>query len=199
MVTEQDFEMYVFQYSDMVYRIAFNYLKVREDAEDVYQNVFLKLYRNAKKYKDEEHVKRWLIRVTLNECHSLWRLPWMQRRSFVEDISKTIERKQIGKMAQQNALNDYEESVRDMLSKIPPKYGMVLYLYYYEEYSTKEIAGILKRKESTISSQMKRGKELLKRKLEERADEEGCLGKKVVLCTKTDGKMETELRRLGRV
>ena len=165
-MTDRDFEMYISRYSDMVYRIAFNYLKNREDAEDVYQNVFLKLYRNAKKYRDEEHAKRWIIRVTMNECHSLWRLPWKQRRSFVDDIGKTMEVKQSEKMTQHDSSDLYEESVRDMLSAIPPKYGMVLYLYYYEEYSTKEIAGIMKCKESTIRSQLKRGKDILRERME---------------------------------
>ncbi len=166
-MTEQEFEICVEKYSDLIYRIAFGYLKDKEDAEDVYQNVFLKLYRYKKDFKDEEHRKRWLIRVTVNECHSVWRLPWKQKRYAVEDIQNVVETAQHENEAGQENGSGQEEAVKEMLAEIPSKYGTVLYLYYYEEYSTKEIAVILKQKESTVRSQLKRGREMLKKKIME--------------------------------
>lgn len=159
----RQFEQAVQQYSDMVFRIAYSYFKNKEDAEDIYQNVFFKLFDNKKTFHDEEHRKRWLIRVTLNECHSLQHSPWKRKRQDCEDMDRLLEEK-ADKEDWQFPSSDMHE-VTEMLHCLPEKYSIVLYLYYYEEYSTKEIAVILKRAESTIRTQLMRGKEMLKKKM----------------------------------
>lgn len=165
---ESNYSKMVEKYSDMVYRIAFNYMKNQEDAEDVYQNVFLKLLTKIH-FRDAEHVKRWLIRVTINECHSLYRSPWKRRRQECDNLNILLENQQIEAYLEcDQALLDAVVDVTKLLKSIPEKYSIVMYLYYYEEYSTKEIAKILHRNESTVRTQLMRGKEILRKKMEER-------------------------------
>lgn len=161
----RQFEQALQQYSDMVFRIAYSYFRNKEDAEDIYQNVFFKLFANKKTFHDEEHRKRWLIRVTLNECHSLQYSPWKRKRQDCEDMERLLEKQTGQENRKYDFLDMYE--VTEMLYSLPEKYSIVLYLYYYEEYSTKEIAVILKRAESTIRTQLMRGKEMLKKKISE--------------------------------
>lgn len=162
---ESKYSELVQHYSDMVYRIAYSYLKNREDAEDIYQEVFLKALYRREGFREQEHAKRWLIRVTVNACHSLYRSPWKRRRQECDDWNVLSEKSQASEGWQ---VFDSLEEVRDMLSGLPAKYSIVLYLFYYEDYSTKEIAKMLKRKESTVRTQLMRGKELLKKRMEER-------------------------------
>ncbi len=165
---ESNYSKMVEKYSDMVYRIAFNYMKNQEDAEDVYQNVFLKLLTKMY-FRDVEHVKRWLIRVTINECHSLYRSPWKRRRQECDNLNILLENQQVeAYLESDQALSDAVVDVTKLLKSIPEKYSIVMYLYYYEEYSTKEIAKILHRNESTVRTQLMRGKEILRKKMEER-------------------------------
>lgn len=168
---ESKYSQMVEKYSDMVYRIAFSYMKNREDAEDIYQNVFLKLF-HKRHFSDAEHEKRWLIRVTVNECHSLYRSPWRKRRQECENLNTLMEEQQV-KMYSENGqtLLSTMEEVTEMLKCLPEKYSIVLYLYYYEEYSVKEIGAILRRNESTIRTHLMRGKEILRKRMEERGIE----------------------------
>ena len=165
---ESKYSQMVQTYSDMVYRIAFNYMKNQEDAEDVYQNVFMKLL-SKKHFADMEHAKRWLIRVTVNECHSVYRSPWKRRRQECEDVNTLLEEQETQQYWHDgNMQTESLEEVTEMLRCLPEKYGIALYLYYYEEYSTKEIGEILHRNESTVRTHLMRGKETLRKKMEER-------------------------------
>lgn len=170
---ESNYSQMVEKYSNMIYRIAFSYMKNREDAEDVYQNVFLKLL-TKKHFIDAEHEKRWLIRVTINECHSIYRSPWKRRRQECDNLNVLLENQQTEAYSgNDQALSNAIVDVTDMLKSIPEKYSIVLYLYYYEEYSTKEIGEILHRNESTVRTHLMRGKEILRKKMEERGMENG--------------------------
>lgn len=75
-MTNEQFTVYAKKYIDTVFRVAFNYLGSRADADDVTQNVFLKLLEAEKNFESDDHVKNWLIRVTVNECHNLVRSHW---------------------------------------------------------------------------------------------------------------------------
>lgn len=86
MLTDERFEALAAKYIDMVYRVAFGALKNREDAEDVTQEVLIKLYREKRDFESMEHVKRWLIRVTVNQSRKLFRSPW-RRVEPLEDYA----------------------------------------------------------------------------------------------------------------
>ena len=147
---KERYEEVVYQYSDMVTRIAVMNVKNYDDAKDCYQNVFMKLYCCNKKFESEEHLKAWLIRVTINECKDYQKQFW--KREI--DIDKLI----LGQ-------EDQRLIILPIVMNMPSKYRNVLYLYYYEGYSTNEIAYILKENHNTIKSRLIRGRKLLKKKL----------------------------------
>ena len=128
------------RYSDMVYRLAFARTGNTADAEDVYQEVFLRYLRSDPQFTSEEHRKAWLLRVTINCAKKLHAAPWRRR---TEPLSETLE------------------------APSPDKYRTVLHLYYYEDMTTEEIARLLDRSPATVRSQLMRGRDRLRVLLEE--------------------------------
>ena len=158
MFTNEQYTCLVKKYIDTVFRVALGYTKSVTDAEDVVQNVFLALLREKKPFASEEHIRFWLIRVAVNESKKWLRAPWWRHISYEEYIAK---------------LPETEEKEQDILQSVmalPKKYQMPVYLYYYEDYSTQEIADILKIPKGTVCTYLRRGRELLKLELME--DEE---------------------------
>ncbi len=155
MLTNEQFTRLAERYIDTVYRVAFNYLKSPQDADDVTQNVFLKLLKEPKDFENEAHVKHWLIRVALNECASMTRSHWRRDVSF-EEYAENL-------TFSSPARSDLFYAVMDL----PKRYRLPIYLHYYEKYTTEEIAALLKISKSAVCSQLSRGRELLKNALQE--------------------------------
>lgn len=152
MNVNKSFEELLEQYSDMVTRICIMNLRNTHDAKDCYQNVFIKLFKNLHLFQDEDHVKHWLIRVTMNECHTY-------RRLFYKptiDIDEVM----VGQ-------TDQSPQLLPVLWTLPEKQRNILYLYYYEGYHCQEIAQLLNMKENTIKSHLRRGRMALKERLGE--------------------------------
>jgi len=141
------------KYSDMVRRICFIYLRSREDVEDVFQEVFLKLLLTKTVFESEEHQKAWICRVTINKCKDLCKSFWRKNVESSEEMQIPAED------------NDESEVMLAVLS-LPNKLKEVVYLYYYEGYSAGEIAKLLNQKENTVYSHLHRARKLLKSKLE---------------------------------
>lgn len=150
-------EQIVRQHSDLVYRLALLHTKHREDAEDVFQNVFVKLIRYQERIQSEEHLKYWLIRVTLNECKSMHTQAARKHEVTVEE------------MPEQSVVDELpqESIVYQTVAALPEKYRTVLHLFYYEELSIKEISVIQKKREGTIKSLLSRGRHMLEQLLAE--------------------------------
>lgn len=154
-MTNEQFTHYAERYIDTVFRVAFNYIKSSADADDITQNVFLKLFQEKRDFESEEHVRSWLIRVAVNECKNLVRTRWWRHESY-EDHA-------------QNLVFDKPEhsDLFYAVMELPKRYRLPIYLYYYEEYSTQEIAEILNVPKNTVCTQLKRGRELLRESLQE--------------------------------
>ena len=90
MVNREEYERIVALYADVVYRVALSYAKTKEDAEDVLQNVFLKLLTKQVDFQDEEHIRKWLIRVAVNECNSLWSSFWRRNVDYFDQMEEGI-------------------------------------------------------------------------------------------------------------
>lgn len=146
------------KYLKMVYRISFHYFGNREDAEDVSQDVFLKLYSHNTKFESEEELKAWLIRVTTNTCHSYFRNPFRKRKTEIDE--KEIENIVGSSSSEQEIIN--RKVVMDAAMSLPERYRIVVYLYYYEEYSICQISNTLNIKETTIQTRLSRAREKLK-------------------------------------
>ena len=155
MLTNEQFTCLARRYIDTVYREALNYIKSPSDADDITQNVFLKLLQEKKPFAGDDHVKHWLIRVTVNECKNLVRSRWWRAESFEEYAGTLV------------FDNQAQSDLFQMVMALPRKYRLPIYLHYYEEYSTQEIGQLLKLPKNTVCTQLKRGRELLKESLQE--------------------------------
>lgn len=151
-----EYERIVEAYMDTVYRIAINYAKSVHDAEDVVQNTFVKLLTKQVDFRDEEHIRRWLIRVAVNECRNLCSSYWSKHVDSIEMLG--VEPK-----FTQPEYSGLYEAVR----LLPPKCRTVVHLFYYEGYSGKEIADILHIREATVRTRLVRARKLLKEQLKE--------------------------------
>ncbi|MGG1639210.1 RNA polymerase sigma factor [Paenibacillus sp. FSL K6-3182] len=137
---------------DMVYRLCFILLKNTMDADDAVQSVFLKLFKHNKTFNDREHEKAWLIVTAKNTCKDVLKSWWKSRRVDVDVLSE--------KTYWDN--NEQQRDILEKLLRLPEKYRTVLYLYYVEDYSVKEISKLLDRKESTLQTQLSKGRTRLK-------------------------------------
>ena len=159
MLTNEQFSCLVKKYIDTVFRIALNYTKNPSDAEDIAQDVFFALFREKEPFASEEHIRHWLIRVTVNQCKKWHRSPWRKRVSFEEYA------------ASMPMAEDSREILRAVMA-LPKKYRLPIYLYYYEEYTTGEIAQIFKIPKGTVCTHLSRGREMLKWNLQEGEENE---------------------------
>lgn len=146
------------KYIDMVYRIALNGCKNTYDADDVVQNTFYKLLQRDKPFECDEHVRNWLIRVAINECNNILASIWKKRNvALGEDTDIPFA---------ESAFEEIEHrDIYDKLMELSPKYRQVLYLFYYEELSIKEMARCLKISETAVSTRLLRARQKLKEKL----------------------------------
>lgn len=136
-----------------VYRLAMLYLKNVQDAEDAVQNIFLKYIQKEVEFESEDHENAWFIIVTKNYCKDVLKAFW-RRNVDLGDIPE---------------VGSSEEETKLLLMqiwKLPEKYREVLYLYYYEGYSIREMSSLLQRKESTIQTQLATARKKLKVEIE---------------------------------
>ncbi len=144
--------LYLFhRYRDDVYRLAVNYTHNPQEAEDVCQTVFLKLLEQGSLTPGKE--KAWLMQVTANECRSLLRSAWWKRTVALDERIPA-------------PAYETDDTIRAVMA-LPPKYRVVIYLRYYEEYTTAEIAELLRIPVSTVTTRLARGREQLKKRLGE--------------------------------
>ena len=140
----------------MVYRLAFAKLQNRHDADDIFQEVFLRYIRRAPQFSNREHEKAWFLRTTINCCKNYWASAWQRKTTGLSEVSE------------QPVVYDNEDAqlLAEALAKLAPKYRVVLHLYYYEEFSVREISELLKLSQSAVTTRLTRAREKLKEKLE---------------------------------
>ncbi len=139
------------KYCDTVYRLAFARTKNRFDAEDILQTVFLKLMKTDTCFENEEHLKAWLLKVSINSSKNLLTSAWMRLTEGIKDDYSV----------------DVPENteVYSLVLGLESKYRTVIHLFYYEGYSLKEIAQILNCNESTVKTRLSRARSKLQSKL----------------------------------
>ena len=156
MQSEQEFNLAVEQYLNMVYRIALNWFGSVHDAQDAAQEVMLRLWKNTSGFEGDAHLRHWLVRVTINVCKDLSRAPWR------------LHSVPLAQAPPQPCADEPEaQAVVEEILRLPKKYRVPLYLYHYEGYSVREISALLKANPSTIRTRLSRARELLKHQLEE--------------------------------
>ena len=137
-------------HADMVYKIALSQTRDRNDADDVFQEVFLRLVEHPQKITSAEHLKAWLIRVTLNCSKKHFRTWRIRSAELAEEIPY---------------IAPEEHEVLYAVMELPHKYRTVIHLFYYEELSIKQICEALDAKESTVKSWLRRAREMLRESL----------------------------------
>ena len=152
---EEAFRQAVEDHRDVVFRIALTYLRDRADADDVAQDVFLKLLKSDTQFESWEHLRRWLIRVTINECKSLFRKPW-RRVEDIENLADSL-----------STVQDETKAVLSDVMRLPERFRVPIMLYYYLGFSTSEIGELLHVPAATVRTRLARGRSKLKFILEE--------------------------------
>lgn len=142
-------------YADMILRISYQYLKHTMDAEDICQTVFLKYLTAKPRFESLEHEKAWMIRTTINTCKDHLKSAFFRRTVPFEEAANLA------------APAVPESGILPALQSLPEMYRICLYLYYYEDYTGKEIAGILGKSESAVSQYLSRGRQKLRKLLSE--------------------------------
>lgn len=153
---ENEFNHTYSNYGEMLYKIAFLYLGNADDTEDVLQDTFIRLLYSSPDFKNEEHKKAWLIKVTQNKCKNLLK----------SSAHKNISENEI-QLQSRSGDDDLKIDVVRQIIALPDKYKSAIILYYYNDYSVSEIAQILKISKSAVKMRLKRGRELLKISLED--------------------------------
>ena len=147
-------EEIVEKYSKMVFQIAYQNCFIKSNSEDITQDVIIKLWKNIDKIKNEEHLKAWLIRTTINAAID-------NNKSHKNRYEVELEENE------QNSFEDEDQYVLEELKKLKPISRNIIYLFYYQGYKTKEIAKILNMNINTVSTNLSRAKQELKNILEE--------------------------------
>ncbi len=153
-IDEREAERLVNAYADLILRLSYTYLKSTQDAEDICQTVFLKLISSRKRFESSEHERAWIIRATINACKD-------ELRAFRRKARPLEEAAEVA------ALTVVDSDALEAVMALPKKYREAVYLFYYEGYSIKEIAGLLHRSEAAVSAHLSRGRKRLRELLEE--------------------------------
>lgn len=176
-----DVDAAVREFADTVYRLAVVNTNSTADAEDAFQEVFIRLVKNKDKIESKEHLKAWLIRVTINECRRLTGSSWNKNVTlsssnaddedmdtpvdiavYSEDGAGTTGKGSPGDTTLDAVIREEEAgSVKEAVMKLPEKYREVIHLYYYEEMKIPEMAEALETNESTVKTRLKRARESL--------------------------------------
>ena len=144
------------KYKNNLYAVAFNICKNPDDAEDAVQDTFVQYFSNRKEFETEEHVKAWLIRVAINKAKNINNSFWRRNKVTLDETMETL-------------AFETEESkdLFETVMKLPEKYRIAIHLFYFEDYTVKEISEILKTSESNVKVRLSRGRNFLKETLKE--------------------------------
>ena len=156
-----DFEEAAEKYRDHIYAVAFNFFRNSSDADDVVQDVLLKLYRSQREFESDEHVRNWLLRVAVNHCRKISVSSWFKKNIPLEEYAASLEYE-----------TPEESDLFFAVMALPKKYRIIVHLFYYEDYSTREIAEMLRLKEPTVRTRLLRARKLLKERLSDVWNEE---------------------------
>ncbi|MBP5605566.1 MAG: RNA polymerase sigma factor [Ruminiclostridium sp.] len=152
-MNENEFYRYIEMYRKKVWSAAMCYVKNVSDADDITQDVFLKLYTYTGEFESDDHVKHWLIRCAVNMSINLLRSHWYKKSVPLDEA--------LGK-EYYDKTDEGREITTEMFMKLSSKNSTALYLYYYEGYSTEEIASMLGISETAVQNRLMRGRNRLK-------------------------------------
>ena len=148
-------------YQNSLFAAAFNVCKNAQDAEDIVQDTFIQYYTVKKEFDNEQHIRAWLLRVAINKAKNTNHTFWRRNKLSLEDYMETL-----------TFETPQSENLFETVMQLPEKYRIVIHLFYYEDYSVREIADILQLSESNVKVRLSRGRSLLKKVLKEEWDDD---------------------------
>lgn len=151
-----DAAAFVQRYSGMILRLCFTYSLGRADAQDICQNIFLKLLQSDRRFDSEGETRAFIIRMTVNKCKDVLKSGWRRRSVPLDEL---IER-EVPFLPEENT------GVLAAVQRLPVKYREAVYLYYYEGYNAEEIAAMVGAKPAAIRQRLARAREKLRKELE---------------------------------
>lgn len=154
-MSEEKLNYIIDAYADTILRLSYSYLKNLQDAEDVCQIIFIKLYEMNKLFVDTDHEKAYILHITANACKDILKSSWKKKKVDLEAVREV------------EAPSTIHQGILSEVYELDEKYQTVIYLHYYEGYKVAEIAKILKLTSSTVKTRLSRGREKLKKILEE--------------------------------
>lgn len=160
-MNETKMEQLIHDYGNNLLRLCTLYLKDRYLAEDALQEVYIRVWKKYSLFEGQSQEKTWMTRIAINVCKNYMRSPW-HIKTEIQEISELI-----GKEVNEYQQIDNKIDLMKGILKLKEKYRVMILLYYYQELSVKEIAFVLKRKESTVLTHLKRAREQLKKYLTE--------------------------------
>ncbi len=154
------------EYGNELVRLAFSYVKDTETAKDMVQNTFIKCYKNLDSFRFDAQIKTWLFRITINECKDhlkSWNYKMVQVKSFINVTAKSIL-----PSTEKTVIDKYNnEELKDTIFSLPKVYLEVVYLYYYDSFTTEEIAEVLDIPVNTVKTRLRRAKQRLESMIKE--------------------------------
>lgn len=148
---DENIRRIVKKYSTDIVRLAFTYVKNLPDAEDIAQDVFFVYIKNSPEFNDGSHEKAWLMRVAINKCKDHLRSYWKKCIVPMPDDLSYIPKEDL--------------TLLQTVLELDERYRLPIYLYYFDDYSIKEIAAILNINYSTVGTRLERGRNIIKNKL----------------------------------
>lgn len=149
-------EELVGRYRGNLFAAAFNMCRNAADADDIVQETFLQYYMAKKEFDNEQHIRAWLFRVAVNKAKNVNRSFWKQHKLPLEEYMETLVFE-----------SPKEEVLFETVMRLPEKYRIIIHLFYYEDYTVREIAGVLKLTEGNVKVRLSRGRKLLREALKE--------------------------------
>ncbi|UOQ44910.1 sigma-70 family RNA polymerase sigma factor [Halobacillus salinarum] len=152
------------KYGQSLLQLVYSYVKNQAVAEDLTQEIFVKCYQNLHKYNGQSKLKTWLWRIAINHSKDYLK-SWYNRKVVIsEETMKSMENPCLN--TEERVIQDYvDKELVTSIMRLPSKYREVIYLYYYEELTTREVAEVLKRNENTIKTRLKKAKAMLRKQL----------------------------------
>ena len=151
-----DAAAFVQRYSGMILRLCFTYSLGRADAQDICQNVFLKLLQSDRRFDSEGETRAFIIRMTVNECKDVLKSGWRRRSVPLDELIERV----VPFLPEENT------GVLAAVQRMPVKYREAVYLYYYEGYHAEEIAAMVGAKPAAIRQRLARAREKLMKELD---------------------------------
>lgn len=155
------------RYGQEILQLSFSYVKNKQIAEDLTQEIFVKCYKSLHTYSGNSKFRTWLWRIASNHCKDYLK-SWYNKNVFTTDYQPIYDSLRSDSVEQTVIQEEQDDQLASAVMELPVNYREVIYLFYFEEMSIKEISVVTEVKENTIKTRLKRAKELLKERLEEK-------------------------------